>query len=90
VTVDAELLPTSNGATAALRLPTRLQLPDGRHPVTFPKTDTPVAYAVIRDGALRRLEGPAYVPSTRRRLLDAVADNRQVRRVRKVRGRLRG
>ncbi|MCT9075013.1 hypothetical protein N4G65_00365 [Streptomyces fulvoviolaceus] len=80
--VVAELIPGSDG-TARLRLPTRLKLPTGRHPVTLSKADTPVAYAVVRDNTLLRLEGPAYEPGTGRRLLDVVADNRRVRRVRR-------
>ncbi|MDH6623616.1 glycosyltransferase involved in cell wall biosynthesis [Streptomyces sp. LBL] len=82
LTVEAKLAPGADG-TARLRLPTRIELPAGRHPVTFPKTDTPVAYAVVRDGSLLRLEGPAYQAGTGRRLRDAVADNPQVRRVRR-------
>ncbi|WP_406493153.1 glycosyltransferase [Streptomyces sp. NBC_01604] len=84
--VAAKLVPGANG-TARLRLPARIELPAGRHPVTLPKADTPVAYAVVRDGALLRLEGPAYEAGTGRRLRDAVADNRQVRRVRRRLGR---
>jgi hypothetical protein len=88
LTVDAELVPGEDGGTtAALRLPARLKLPAGRHPVSLPKTDAPVAYAVVRDGALLRLEGPAHEAGTGRRFLDAVADNRQVRRVRRRFGR---
>ncbi|WP_405690140.1 glycosyltransferase [Streptomyces sp. NBC_00057] len=89
LTVTAELVPAADGSTARLRLPARLKLPAGRHPVTLPKADTPVAYAVVRDGALLRLEGPAYKADTGRQILDAVADNRQVRRVRRRLGRLR-
>jgi glycosyltransferase involved in cell wall biosynthesis len=82
VKVEAKLLPGADG-TARLRLPASLKkLPDGRHPVTFPKAETPVAYAVVRDGALLRLEGPAYEAGRGRRFLDAVGDNRQVRQVR--------
>ncbi|GAA4019617.1 glycosyltransferase family 2 protein [Streptomyces plumbiresistens] len=84
--VAAKLVPGANG-TARLRLPARIELPAGRHPVTLPKADTPVAYAVVRDGSLLRLEGPAYEAGTGRRLRDAVADNRQVRRVRRRLGR---
>lgn len=87
LTVDAELIPGADGTTAQLRLPARLKLPAGRHPVTLPKTDTPVAYAVVRDGALLRLEGQAYEPGTGRRLLDVATDNRQIRRVRRRLGR---
>ncbi|MFF0010178.1 glycosyltransferase family 2 protein [Streptomyces sp. NPDC005374] len=87
LTVTAELVPGEDGTTAALRLPARLGLPAGRHPVSLPKSDTPVAYAVVRDGALLRLEGPAHATGAGRRLLDAVADNRQVRRVRRRLGR---
>ncbi|MFI6567589.1 hypothetical protein [Streptomyces sp. NPDC050534] len=83
LTLDAELIPAPDGTTVQLRLLTRLKLPAGRHPVTLPKTDTPVAYAVVRDGALLRLEGTAYESRTGRRLLDSVADNVQVRRVRR-------
>ncbi|WP_405614187.1 glycosyltransferase family 2 protein [Streptomyces sp. NBC_00076] len=86
LTVEAELAPGADG-TARLRLPTRLKLPAGRHPVTFPKADTPVAYAVVRDGSLLRLEGPAYQAGTGRRLRDAVADNRRVRSLRRRLGR---
>ncbi|MFF2331217.1 MULTISPECIES: glycosyltransferase family 2 protein [unclassified Streptomyces] len=85
--VTAELVPAADGSTARLRLPARLKLPAGRHPVTLPKADAPVAYAVVRDGALLRLEGPAYEADAGRRILDAVADNRQVRRVRRRLGR---
>ncbi|MDH6548907.1 glycosyltransferase involved in cell wall biosynthesis [Streptomyces sp. SAI-133] len=87
LTVDAELVPGADGATAALRLPARLRVPSGRHPVRLPKTDAPVAYAVVRDGRLLRLEGPAHEAGRGRRLLDAVADHRQVRRVRRRLGR---
>jgi len=86
LTVEAELAPGADG-TARLRLPTRLKLPAGRHPVTFPKADTPVAYAVVRDGSLLRLEGPAYQAGTGRRLRDAVADNRRIRHLRRRLGR---
>ncbi|MFI0540000.1 glycosyltransferase family 2 protein [Streptomyces sp. WSLK1-3] len=87
LSVGAELVPGEGGTTAALRLPARIKLPSGRHPVRLPKTDAPVAYAVVGDGTLLRLEGPAHEPGTGRRLLDAVADNRQVRRVRRRLGR---
>ena len=87
LTLDAELIPAPDGTTVQLRLQPRLELPDGRHPVTLPKTDTPVAHAVVRDSALLRLEGPAYEPGTGRRLLDSVADNGQVRRIRRRLGR---
>ncbi|MFI5678247.1 glycosyltransferase family 2 protein [Streptomyces cellulosae] len=86
LTVEAKLAPGADG-TARLRLPARLKLPAGRHPVTLPKADTPVAYAVVRDGSLLRLEGPAYQAGTGRRLRDAVADSRQVRRLRRRLGR---
>ncbi|MDN3022678.1 glycosyltransferase family 2 protein [Streptomyces sp. S.PB5] len=80
--VEAKLLPGPDG-TARLRLPASLRkLPDGRHPVTLPKAENPVAYAVVRDGALLRLEGPAYEAGAGRRFLDVVGDNRQVRRAR--------
>ncbi len=82
LTVEAKLTSGADG-TARLRLPARLKLPAGRHPVALPKADTPVAYAVVRDGTLLRLEGPAYEAGTGRRLRDLVADNRQVRRVRR-------
>ncbi|MEU2426182.1 glycosyltransferase family A protein [Streptomyces sp. NPDC007851] len=72
VTVQGELVPEAG--TALLRLPARLQLPTGRHPVTLPKSSAPVAYAVVRDGAVRRLEGPSYRPNPTRRFLDAAAD----------------
>ena len=85
--VNAELLPTPDATTARLRLPARLKLPSGRHPVTLPKTANPIAYAVVRDGTVLRLEGPAYEAGSGRRLLDSVADNRQVRRVRRKLGR---
>ncbi|MBK3575620.1 glycosyltransferase family 2 protein, partial [Streptomyces sp. MBT65] len=85
--VTADLLPTPDTTTAQLRLPARLQLPDGRHPVTLPKTANPLAYAIVRDGTLLRLEGPAYEAGGGRRFLDTVADNRQVRRVRRKLGR---
>jgi glycosyltransferase involved in cell wall biosynthesis len=81
VTVDAELVPEGTGAH--LRLPARLKLPSGRHPVTLPKAAAPVAHATVRDGRLVRLEGPAYEPGTGRRFLDAVTDNPQVRRIRR-------
>ncbi|MFG2589216.1 glycosyltransferase [Streptomyces sp. NPDC048438] len=87
LTVTAEVVPAADGPTAALRLPARLKLPDGRHPVTLPKADAPVAYAVVRGGALLRLEGPAYEAGTGRRILDTVADNGRVRRVRRRLGR---
>jgi poly(ribitol-phosphate) beta-N-acetylglucosaminyltransferase len=86
LSVDAKLLPGSGG-TAVLRLPGRLKVPTGRHPVTLPKESTPVAHAVVRDGLLLRLEGPAYQAGTGRRFLDAVADTGQVRRVRRRLGR---
>ncbi|MGW0836909.1 glycosyltransferase family 2 protein [Streptomyces prunicolor] len=85
--VTAELLPDAGTGTAQLRLPARLKLPSGRHPVTLPKTAGPLAYAVVRDGAVLRLEGPAYEAGSGRRFLDSVADNRQVRRVRRKLGR---
>ncbi|MDQ0763694.1 glycosyltransferase family 2 protein [Streptomyces canus] len=84
LTVDAEMIAGDDGTTARLRLPARLPLPDGRHPVALPKSDAPVAYAVVRDGALLRLEGPAHEAGTGRRFLDAVADHRQVRWVRRL------
>ncbi|MET7734601.1 glycosyltransferase family 2 protein [Streptomyces sp. NPDC005402] len=87
LTVDAELVPGDGGTAALLRLPARVRLPAGRHPVTFPEAGAPVAHAVVRDGTLLRLEGPAHVAGIGRRLLDAVADNRQVRRVRRRLGR---
>ncbi|MEU0072482.1 glycosyltransferase family 2 protein [Streptomyces sp. NPDC006332] len=86
LTVEAELASGADG-TARLRLPARLELPAGRHPVTFPKAETPVAYAVVRDGSPLRLEGPAYEAGAGRRLRDAVADNRRVRRLRRRLGR---
>lgn len=58
-------------------------LPDGRHPVVLAGAGAPVAHAVVRDGELLRLEGPAHRPSVRRRLLDAVNDHRAVRTLRK-------
>ncbi|MFF3191672.1 glycosyltransferase family 2 protein [Streptomyces misionensis] len=85
--LDAELSPTSDGTTVELRLPERLKVPAGRHPVTLPKTDIPIAYAVVRGGALLRLEGPAYEPGTGRRILDSLADNRHGQRVRRRLGR---
>ncbi|WP_234534171.1 glycosyltransferase family 2 protein [Streptomyces shenzhenensis] len=72
--VDAELV--AEAGVAHLRLPARLQLPSGRHPVTLPKAPAPVAYAVVRNGALLRLEGPAYRPGTARRLVDLVRRTR--------------
>jgi hypothetical protein len=84
--VTADLLPTPAATTAQLRLPARLKLPDGRHPVSLPKTANPLAYAIVRDGTLLRLEGPAYEAGGGRRFLDTVADNRQVRRVRRKLG----
>jgi hypothetical protein len=84
--VTAELLPTPDTTTTQLRLPARLKLPSGRHPVTLPKTSGPLAYAVVRDGTVLRLEGPAYEAGSGRRLLDSVGDNRQVRRVRRKLG----
>ncbi|MFR0358471.1 glycosyltransferase family 2 protein [Streptomyces sediminimaris] len=86
--VDAELVPGARSTTAELRLPTRLKLPAGRHPVTLPKTETPLAYAVVRDGTVLRLEGPAYAAGAGRRLLDKVTDDRRVRRLRRRLGRL--
>ncbi len=85
--VEAELLPTPDSPAARLRLPARLKLPSGRHPVTLPKSATAIAYAVVRDGTLLRLEGPAYEAGSGRRFVDSVADNRQVRRVRRRLGR---
>ena len=85
--VTAELLPAPGTGAAQLRLPARLKLPSGRHPVTLPKTSGPLAYAVVRDGTVLRLEGPAYEAGSGRRLLDSVGDNRQVRRVRRKLGR---
>ncbi|PWI18232.1 glycosyl transferase [Streptomyces sp. Act143] len=82
LTVEAKLAPGPDG-TARLRLPARLKkLPDGRHPVSLPKAETPLAYAVVRDGDLLRLEGPAYEAGRGRQFLDSVGDNRQVRRMR--------
>ncbi|MCH5674929.1 glycosyltransferase family 2 protein [Streptomyces gilvus] len=83
LTVTAELAPAPDGTTAELRLPPRLKLRSGRHPVTLPKTDTPIAYAVVRNGTLLRLEGPAYKATTGRRLLDTITDDPRVRRVRR-------
>lgn len=80
---EAELLPAPGATTAQLRLPARLKLPSGRHPVNLPKTANPLAYAVVRDGTVLRLEGPAYEAGGGRRAVDSVADNRQVRRVRR-------
>ncbi|MEV0485749.1 glycosyltransferase family A protein [Streptomyces sp. NPDC050508] len=80
---EAELLPAPGTTTAQLRLPARLKLPSGRHPVNLPKTANPLAYAVVRDGTVLRLEGPAYEAGGGRRAVDSVADNRQVRRVRR-------
>ncbi|MEV0907343.1 glycosyltransferase family 2 protein [Streptomyces hokutonensis] len=85
--VQAELLPAPGTETARLRLPARLKLPAGRHPVNLPKTAKPLAYVVVRDGTVLRVEGPAYESGGGRRFLDAVADNRQVRRVRRLLGR---
>ncbi|RPE41403.1 glycosyltransferase involved in cell wall biosynthesis [Streptomyces sp. Ag109_O5-1] len=70
LTVNAELVP--EGGVAHLRLPARLELPSGRHPVTLPKAPAPVAYAVVRKGAVVGLEGPGHRPGPARRLLDAV------------------
>ncbi|WP_329343444.1 glycosyltransferase family 2 protein [Streptomyces sp. NBC_00663] len=81
LTVEARLVAGADG-TARLRLPGRLKLPTGRHPIALPKAKTPIAYAVVDEGALLRLEGPAYEAGRGRRLLDAVGDNRRVRRVR--------
>jgi hypothetical protein len=81
--VEAELVTTPGTTTAQLRLPTRLKVASGRHPVALPRTATPLAYAVVRDGTLLRLEGPAYESGGGRRFLDSVRDNRQVRRVRR-------
>ncbi|MEV5952841.1 glycosyltransferase family A protein [Streptomyces sp. NPDC051987] len=78
-TVRGELVPEAG--TVRLRLPARLRLPSGRHPVTLPKAPAPIAYAVVRGGAVRRLEGPSYRPNPTRRLLDAATDGlRRVRR----------
>ncbi|BBB00168.1 putative glycosyl transferase [Actinacidiphila reveromycinica] len=87
LTVTADLVPAPDGGTALLRLPARLKLPSGRHPVTLPKTDAPLAYAVVRDGTVLRTEGPAHATGAGRRILHALTDNPQVRR---VRSRLRG
>ncbi|MEU0968854.1 glycosyltransferase [Streptomyces sp. NPDC005917] len=79
VTVNAELVPGT--AAVQLRLPARLKLPSGRHPVALLKEPDPVAYAVVRDGVVLRLEGPAYRPGGARRLLDTATDTlRRVRR----------
>ncbi|MGW5656413.1 glycosyltransferase family 2 protein [Streptomyces humi] len=80
VTVRAELVPEAG--MALLRLPARLQVPTGRHPVTLPKASAPIAYAVVRDGAVLRLEGPSYRPDPTRRFLDAASD--ALRRVRRA------
>ncbi|MEU9339112.1 glycosyltransferase family 2 protein [Streptomyces sp. NPDC048290] len=68
--VTAEL--THDSGTVSLRLPSRLALPSGRHPVTLPKAGTPHAYAVVRDSEVVRLEGPAYRAGAGRRAWDAV------------------
>ncbi|NUP19502.1 MAG: glycosyltransferase [Streptomyces sp.] len=81
LTVEAKLIAGADG-TARLRLPGRLKLPTGRHPITLPKATTPLAYAVVDEGTLLRMEGPAYEAGRGRRLLDSVGDNRRVRRVR--------
>ncbi|MET7685561.1 glycosyltransferase family A protein [Streptomyces sp. NPDC005423] len=87
LTVKAELLPASDGATARLRLPAHLKLPSGRHAVALPEAPDPLGYAVVDDGTLLRLEGPAYAPGSGRRFLNSVADNRQVRALRQRLGR---
>lgn len=85
--VTADLVPAPDGTTAQLRFPARLDLPAGRHPVTLPKTDAPLAYVVVRDGVVLRTEGPAHEAGAGRRILDAFADNPRIRRVRsRVRG----
>ncbi|MFF4275979.1 glycosyltransferase family 2 protein [Streptomyces sp. NPDC001536] len=87
LTIEAKLAPGADG-TARLRLPTRLKkLPDGRHPVTLLKAENPLAYAVVRDGDVLRLEGPAYEAGGGRRFLDSVGDHQQVRRLRQQLGR---
>ncbi|GGS36994.1 glycosyltransferase [Streptomyces griseoviridis] len=86
-TVTARLVPAAEGTSVRLRLPERLDLPSGRHPVTFPKATEPAAYAVVSDGALLRLEGPAYTAGAGRRLLDALAGNPRLRRLRDRTGR---
>ncbi|MEU6356164.1 hypothetical protein ABZ896_43805 [Streptomyces sp. NPDC047072] len=83
VTVKAEPAPSRDGTTAELRLPARLKVPSGRQPVTLPKAPDPIAYAVVRDQALLRLEGPAYRPGPTRRLLTAAARTPRIRRVRR-------
>ncbi|QIQ02966.1 glycosyltransferase family 2 protein [Streptomyces liangshanensis] len=90
VTVAAEIV---GGEIPVLRVPSRVKAPAGRHPVTLrtpagerPKAG-PVAVAVIHDGHLTRLEGPAHEPSPTERLTDAVTANGQIRRVRRVLGR---
>jgi glycosyltransferase involved in cell wall biosynthesis len=87
VTVPAELVPGGSGPV--LRVAGRLQAPSGRQPVTLLTANVPkpkggpLAYAVVRDGRLVRLEGPAYAPGAGQRLLDSVGGNRQVRRARR-------
>ncbi|MFJ3665342.1 glycosyltransferase family 2 protein [Streptomyces sp. NPDC090106] len=82
LTVEAKLLHGADG-TARLRLPATLKLPTGRHPVTLPTSDTPLAYAVVDTGTLLRLEGPSYEADRVRRLLDTIGDNHRVRDLRK-------
>jgi glycosyltransferase involved in cell wall biosynthesis len=98
VTVGAELVPGAD-QVPLLRVPGRVKAPTGRHPVVLltpgvPKPKAgPAAYALVRDGRLVRLEGPAYEPGAGQRLLDGIGGNRQVRRARRrllgLAGRLR-
>ncbi|OIV38705.1 glycosyl transferase [Mangrovactinospora gilvigrisea] len=77
--LKAELL--AQGQVAHLRLPADLGLPTGRHAVTLPPCDAPIAFAVVRDGALLRLEGPECRAGIGRRLADDLA-HRASRRTR--------
>jgi glycosyltransferase involved in cell wall biosynthesis len=87
VTVPAELVP---GQAPVLVVAGRIKAPAGRQPITLltpgaPKPKAgPVAYAVVRDGRVVRLEGPAYAPTAAQRILDATSGNRQVRRARRL------
>ncbi|MFD5475055.1 glycosyltransferase family 2 protein [Streptomyces sp. NPDC127105] len=89
----AELV--TGAAQPVLRLTsvrTKPKVEPGRHAVRLltpqgaKKPGEQIAYAVVLDGRIVRLEGPAYVAPAGRRLLDAVNDNSGVRKARRVLG----
>ncbi|WP_127355769.1 glycosyltransferase family 2 protein [Actinacidiphila soli] len=89
-TVAAELVA---GQPPLLRVTGRIKAPAGRWPVALltsgvpkPSDAGPVAYAVVRDGRVVRLEGPAYRAPAQLRLRDAVAGNPWIRRARRALG----